>query len=76
MDYGGGVGDKSIMSREHGFDAYYCDVYGPTFKFANWRFERRNLNIKMTRIFDDAPLKVLRFDIITCFEVLEHLPNL
>ncbi len=61
VDYGGGHGIFVRMIRDLGFNFYRQDLYG------------ENL---YARYFDvmDLPLNT-KFNILTAFEVLEHLPN-
>jgi 2-polyprenyl-3-methyl-5-hydroxy-6-metoxy-1,4-benzoquinol methylase len=61
VDYGGGHGMFVRMMRDQGFNFYRQDLYG------------ENL---YARYFDvkDLPLNT-KFNILTAFEVLEHLPN-
>lgn len=70
LDYGGGTGEYCIFLSQQGFNVSYCDVYGQTWKFAQWRFKKRNLNINMLRPEDRPGGK---FDLIICTRVLEHV---
>jgi len=72
LDYGGGTGEYCIHLAKHGINMTYCDVYGYTWKFSQWRFKKRNLNINMLRAGQD-PLG--KYDLIVCTDVLEHVKN-
>lgn len=62
LDYGGGIGVFTRMMRDRGFQFYRQDKYA------------QNL---FTQFFDvsDLPQDHRDFELITCFEVLEHLEN-
>lgn len=57
LDYAGGYGIFTRLMRDAGFDFYWCDPCSP------------NL---MARGFE-IPEGVSNFELLTCFEVLEHL---
>lgn len=74
-DYGAGIGQDSIMRALEGMEATAVDLPGRTFDFAKFRFRKRGLNIKAIDIIPgETPLKE-KYDAITCFEVIQHLPN-
>lgn len=63
LDYGGGYGMFVRLMRDHGFNFYRHDIYCQNI-FANF--------------FDIVDLENstnLKFDLLTCFEVFEHLEN-
>lgn len=60
LDFGGGYGIFVRMMRDNGFNFFLLDKYAPNL-FAN----------KFT--LEDEDLQ--KYDIVTCFEVLEHLEN-
>jgi hypothetical protein len=62
LDYGGGAGVFTRHMRDLGFDFYRQD------KYANNLF---------SRFFDvnDLPREEQKFELVTCFEVLEHLAH-
>jgi 2-polyprenyl-3-methyl-5-hydroxy-6-metoxy-1,4-benzoquinol methylase len=72
LDYGGGVGEYCVFLSRKGFNVSYCDVYGETWKFAEWRFKKMGLPVKM--FTHDEPLEM--FDVVVCTDVLEHVSNL
>lgn len=62
LDYGGGIGVFTRMMRDRGLQFYRQDKYAP------------NL---FTQFFDICDLSEVerKFELVTCFEVLEHLEN-
>jgi 2-polyprenyl-3-methyl-5-hydroxy-6-metoxy-1,4-benzoquinol methylase len=72
LDYGASTGEYCIFLAQHGFKVSYCDVYGETWKFAQWRFKNRNLNIEMLKP-EDKPSE--KFHLIVCAEVLAHVKD-
>ncbi len=72
LDYGGGAGEYCIHLAKQGLNVAYCDVYGHTWKFSQWRFQRRNLKVQMLRAGQD-PLGT--HDVIICTDVLEHVKS-
>jgi hypothetical protein len=59
LDYAGGYGIFTRLMRDIGFDFYWHDPYST------------NLMARGFEIFDGTG----KFELVTCFEVLEHLPN-
>ncbi len=74
LDFGSGSGEDSIIASLNGMDASAADVEGKTFDFAKWRFKKYGVNVKTISVKDDKPLSE-KYDAITCFEVLNHVPN-
>ena len=74
LDFGCGIGQDSIIATINGLEASACDIDGVTLEFARWRFRERNLNIETITIINDTPLSK-KYDSITCFEVIMHVPN-
>lgn len=73
MDYGSGVGAGGLVFAHHGFDVTLCDVSTPLLRFAKWRFGRRKSNATFVDLKESRPQG--EFDMVTCFEVLEHLKD-
>jgi 2-polyprenyl-3-methyl-5-hydroxy-6-metoxy-1,4-benzoquinol methylase len=76
LDFGGGDGDMTIRLARHGLDVTYCDVPGITMRYALWRFQRLNLNIRI--IESNNPLTInldRQYAAILALDVLEHLVN-
>lgn len=72
LDWGSGIGSGAILFASHGFDVTLADISTSLLRFAAWRLARRGLHaecidLKQQRLPED------RFDIVTAFDVLEHL---
>mgnify|MGYP001145944129 CR=1 FL=1 len=72
LDYGAGVGEYCIFLSQNGFKVTYSDVYGVGWEFAEWRMQRRNVDVEMLRAGVD---KLGKYDLIVCTDVLEHVKN-
>jgi SAM-dependent methyltransferase len=74
---GDGVGNDSLFLAEHGFRVHYFDVPGSrTYEFAMKRFEHYDsLGDRIRPVPDYASCLQGRYDVVLCFEVLEHLPD-
>lgn len=74
MDFGAGAGDLCIELAKNSLDVTYCDIGERLFNFAAWRFERRNLPIKMANGLDNIKGEI--FDCILSFDAFEHIKDL
>jgi 2-polyprenyl-3-methyl-5-hydroxy-6-metoxy-1,4-benzoquinol methylase len=72
MDFGAGTGRDCLTFAKKGFSATHCDCLGENSRFAQWRYQARGLNV---RLLDPRELEndSTCYDVITCFDVLEHL---
>ncbi len=87
LDFGGGIGDMSLMLAKRGFLVEYADVAGNTYNYAKWQFSKAKLNIPMIDLSSQTGVpaepatiasgqKISRkYDTIICIDVIEHLPN-
>ncbi len=73
LDFGGGIGDVSILLAKNGFNVEYADVSGNTYNYARWAFTNANLSVKMTNLSESKVSG--KYDTIICIDVIEHLPN-
>jgi len=73
LDYGGGVGSLSIYLHDKGMECDYLDVPGRTSDFASWRFRKRGIGNKI--LFADKNLPFQEYDLVTSYDVLEHVYN-
>lgn len=71
LDYGAGAGFNSILLANE-FDVTLADLDSKTLDFAEFRFKQLNLPGKFWRI-DKEPKPKEKYDVILCFDVLEHL---
>lgn len=72
LEYGGGIGEFSLLSCEEGLNISYYDLDGKTKNYALWRFKKHNcekINIKNKKCLDEE------WDVINIMDVLEHLEN-
>jgi 2-polyprenyl-3-methyl-5-hydroxy-6-metoxy-1,4-benzoquinol methylase len=72
LDYGGGIGEESIMAAKNGFLSTMADLPSLTFDFAKWRAQLHGVRVDFIKIKNDQPLRK-KYDAVTCFEVLQHL---
>lgn len=71
LDYGSGVGSGIILFLKHGLEASGADIATPLQDFIKFRLKSRNLTAKLIDLKKQG-LKPDAYDIITCFDVLEH----
>jgi 2-polyprenyl-3-methyl-5-hydroxy-6-metoxy-1,4-benzoquinol methylase len=74
LDYGSGIGSNALVFGLAGFNVTLADVADPLRNFAKWRCERRGVRVRALDLKHEA-LERDRYDVITCFDVLEHVPN-
>jgi SAM-dependent methyltransferase len=74
---GDGAGTDSLHLAAHGFRVDYFDVPGSrTYGFATKRFQfYKFLDDYIFLVTDYASCLAENYDVIVCFDVLEHLPN-
>lgn len=73
LDFGGGIGDMSLMAKKRGLDVDYADIAGKTFNFAKWLFDKENCDIPMIDLGNNKIRK--KYDTIFCIDVIEHVPE-
>lgn len=74
LDYGCGIGEDGLALAVLGFDVTFADVPSKGLDFTKWRVNTKGLPAEFIEIRDDSPLKDA-YDVVICFEVLEHLWN-
>jgi 2-polyprenyl-3-methyl-5-hydroxy-6-metoxy-1,4-benzoquinol methylase len=74
LDFGSGIGSNAIVFGLAGFSVTLADVADPLRNFAKWRCEQRGIRVRGLDLKHER-LPVGRFDVITCFDVLEHVPD-
>lgn len=73
LDYGSGIGSNALIFGLAGFRVTLADVADPLRNFARWRLERRGIQVRTIDLKHET-LESSRYDVITCFDVLEHVP--
>ena len=73
LDWGGGIGEWTIILAQAGVSMTYYDLPGPTRDYALWRFEREGVTVQTPT--EDPLLEHGRYDVIVAMDVLEHLPE-
>ncbi len=75
LEFGCGIGQNAIMIAREKMDVTIADLDSYTLKFAEFRFKEKDISYKVwkTDIEDMPPDK--KYDLILCFDVLEHLPD-
>lgn len=74
LDYGSGIGSNALVFGLAGFQVTLADVADPLRNFARWRCERRGIRVRVIDLKRES-LERERYDVVTCFDVLEHVPN-
>ena len=75
-EYGGGVGPVTswLIKRFPNWQYQIVDLDCPALKFSRWRF-RHQPQVSLAMVRSAAPPLETSFDVITCKQVLEHVPN-
>ena len=73
LDFGAGIGQNAYMLAREGIDVVVADVDSYTLDFAEWRFKKHHAPATFWRV-DKEPTPNEKFDMILCFDVLEHIP--
>jgi len=71
LDYGSGIGTGGILFAQNNFSVTLADISTTNLDFCRYRFKKRNLKAEFIDLKNQY-LQDKRFDIITCFDVLEH----
>ena len=71
LEFGGGIGEFSIICSENGIDITYHDLDGVIRDYAAWRFRKHGFSVKVS---DKDPLEE-RWDAVNVMDVLEHLED-
>ncbi|HKT79411.1 MAG TPA: class I SAM-dependent methyltransferase [Vicinamibacterales bacterium] len=74
LDYGSGVGSDAVVFGSAGFSVTLADISDLLLAFAAFRCRRRGFDVKTIDLKkDDLPKNA--YDVIVCFDVLEHIPD-
>jgi 2-polyprenyl-3-methyl-5-hydroxy-6-metoxy-1,4-benzoquinol methylase len=74
LDYGSGIGNDALTLAASGFDVTLADISDCLLAFAAWRLRRRGFTARAIDL-KHSELPVDSFDLVTCFDVLEHIPR-
>jgi len=75
LDFGAGIGSGSIALSVAGCEVYSADVANELLRFVGHRLEGRGIAAHLLDLgIGQLPPKGY-FDLITCFDVLEHVPD-
>jgi 2-polyprenyl-3-methyl-5-hydroxy-6-metoxy-1,4-benzoquinol methylase len=72
LDYGAGAGTLCILLKKLGYNVIYADLPGKTYDFAKFRFDKRELDIRMLNLLE-TNINEEEFDCILSTEVVEHV---
>ena len=75
FEFGGGIGVFCEIAARMGKDIYYMELPGSAFEFAQWRFRRLGLNVKVMAAKADSISVPGKYDIVYTDAVIEHLPQ-
>ncbi len=74
LDYGSGIGNDAMVFANAGFDVTVADISDVLLAFASWRLRRRGHAVKTVDL-KRQPLPPASYDLVVCFDVLEHIPR-
>jgi 2-polyprenyl-3-methyl-5-hydroxy-6-metoxy-1,4-benzoquinol methylase len=74
LDYGSGIGNDAMTFATAGFDVTVADISDVLLAFASWRLRRRGFSVRTIDLKREA-LPADTFDLVACFDVLEHIPE-
>jgi len=74
LDFGSGIGSVGLFFAFNGMEVALADVSEPLLDYVAWRFKVRGLKLRLINL-NREELPRDTFDIVTTFDVLEHLPR-
>ena len=74
LDFGSGIEYNALVFGLQGFRVTLADVADPLRNFATWRCERRGIAVHAIDL-KHKTLPKRGYDVIACFDVLEHVPD-
>lgn len=74
LDYGSGIGSGALVFLKDGFDVTCADISQPLLNFIEYRLRKRKLKATLIDL-KEQQLQNNTYDVITCFEILEHCLN-
>lgn len=74
LDFGGGIGEYTILAWQNGIKADYLEVDGSkTMEYAKWRFAKYGFNPEILDITTE--LKGRKYDCVVAMDVFEHIED-
>ena len=74
LDYGSGIGNDALVFASAGLDVTLADISDCLLSFAAWRCRRRGFAVRTIDLKRES-LPADSFDVVLCFDVLEHIPK-
>ncbi len=74
LDFGSGIGSVGLFFALNGMEVALADVSEPLQDYVAWRFKVRGLKVRLINL-NREELPKGAFDVVTAFDVLEHLPK-
>ncbi len=74
LDFGCGVGARSLLFQAHGFDTCAADISSLMLDFTKSRLQQRGLQPAITDL-KEAQLPEDAFDVVTAMDVFEHVQD-
>jgi 2-polyprenyl-3-methyl-5-hydroxy-6-metoxy-1,4-benzoquinol methylase len=74
LDFGSGIGTGSLAFATVGCEVYAADIAQTLQQFVSHRFQRRGWPVRTIDLLRGEPPTNF-FDVITAFDVLEHIPD-
>ena len=74
LDYGSGIGNDAMVLAGAGFDITVADISDVLLAFTAWRLRRRGYSVRTVDLKRES-LTRDGFDLVACFDVLEHIPR-
>jgi len=72
LDFGGGIGEYSIVAIENGLEADFLEVEGSkTLEYAKWRFKKHGVSPEI--LTEKTDLTGRRYDCVLAMDVFEHI---
>lgn len=75
LDFGAGIGTGSLCLASVGCEIHAADVAQRLLGFVGHRFRKRGFTVILIDLCKREKPKKKYYDLITCFDVLEHIPN-
>lgn len=75
LDFGSGIGTGALCLLQVGCEVDCADVATGLLRFVRHRVEQRGLHVGIIDLSAGEKPKTAHYDLITCFDVLEHIPD-